>query len=184
MLRITPPRLPPQTFFGNTHAASRGAKNVVAIVAELLEEAFAAEVVECDPAKVGGILDYGVDGPFGNILEDLYYEARKLSKPWAEIRWWYDSSVAHTERDQFSVTVRARGRLVLPAALRERLGIGEGDKLVLTVQPDGCVKLVSVRDAVRRARGLFAHVAPPGVSLVDELIAERREEARWEDEGL
>ncbi len=88
------------------------------------------------------------------------------------------------EREQFSVTVGARGRVVLPAALRERLGVGEGDKLVLTVQPDGSVKLVSVRDAVRRARGLFAQLAPPGVSLVDELIAERREEARREDEGL
>lgn len=88
------------------------------------------------------------------------------------------------EREQFSVTVGARGRVVLPAALRERLGVGEGDKLVLTVQPDGSVKLVSVRDAVRRARGLFAHLAPPGVSLVDELIAERWEEARREDEGL
>ena len=115
----------------------------------MLEETFAAEVVEYDPAKVGGILDYGVDGPFGNILEDLYYEACKRSDLWDKIRWWYASSVTHTERDQFSVTVGARGRLVLPAALRERLGVGEGDKLVLTVQPDGSVKLVSVRDAVR-----------------------------------
>ena len=67
----------------------------------------------------------------------------------------------------------------MPAALREQLGIKEGDKLVLTVQPDGSVKLLSRREAVRRARGLFAHIAP-GESLVDELIAERREEARRE----
>lgn len=50
--------------------------------------------------------------------------------------------------------------MVLPAAVRERLGLKEGDKLVLTMQPDGSVKLLSRREAVRRARGLFAHVAP------------------------
>jgi AbrB family looped-hinge helix DNA binding protein len=95
--------------------------------------------------------------------------------------------MAHTEKgfgvDLYSVTVGARGRVVLPVALRERLGLKEGDKLVLTVQPDGSVKLLSRREAVRRARGLFAHVAP-GESLVDELIAERREEACRESEGL
>ena len=71
----------------------------------------------------------------------------------------------------------------MPAALREQLGLKEGDRLVLTVQPDGSVKLVSLREAARRARGMFAHVAP-GRSLVDELIAERREEARKESEGI
>lgn len=95
--------------------------------------------------------------------------------------------MAHAERraepDRFSVTVGARGRVVLPAALRERLGVKEGDRLVLTVEKDGTVKVVSLRDAVRRAQGMFAHLAP-GRSLVDELIAERREEARREAEGL
>lgn len=73
--------------------------------------------------------------------------------------------------------------MVLPAALRERLGIGEGDRLVLTLQPDGSVRLVSLRDAVRRLRGMYAHL-DPGRSWVDELIAERWEEARREEEGL
>jgi hypothetical protein len=36
------------------------------------------------------------------------------------------------------------------------------------------------RAAAERVRGMFAHVAP-GRSLVDELIAERRAEARAED---
>ncbi len=34
--------------------------------------------------------------------------------------------------------------------------------------------------AIERTRGMYAHVAP-GVSLVDELIADRRVEARAED---
>jgi hypothetical protein len=40
--------------------------------------------------------------------------------------------------------------------------------------------MVSARQLARRLRGLFKDLAP-GRSLVDELIAERREEARRED---
>ncbi len=70
----------------------------------------------------------------------------------------------------------------MPSALRERLGLREGDRLVMTVQPDGSVSMISLREAVRSLRGMYAHLAP-GRSLVDELIAERREEARREDAG-
>jgi len=38
------------------------------------------------------------------------------------------------------------------------------------------------RAAIERARGLFADIAP-GRSLVDELIADRRAEARAEDQA-
>ena len=37
------------------------------------------------------------------------------------------------------------------------------------------------REAAERMRGMFAHLTPPGVSLADELIADRRQEARAED---
>jgi hypothetical protein len=39
---------------------------------------------------------------------------------------------------------------------------------------------VERRAAIERTRGMFAHLAP-GVSLADELIADRRAEARAED---
>ena len=70
----------------------------------------------------------------------------------------------------------------MPSALRERLGLREGDRLVMTVQPDGSVSMVSLREAVRRMEGMYAHLAP-NRSLVDELVAERREEAHREDAG-
>ena len=62
----------------------------------------------------------------------------------------------------------------------ERLGLKEGDRLVLTEQPDGSVKLVPLREAVRRLEGIYAHL-DPGRSWSDELIQERREEARREE---
>lgn len=84
-----------------------------------------------------------------------------------------------TKENHYSATLGARGRVVLPAGLRERLGVEEGDRLVFTVQEDGGVRLISLREAARGLEGAYAHLATGG-SVVDELIAERREEARRE----
>ena len=68
-----------------------------------------------------------------------------------------------------------RGRLVVPAGLRERLGLQAGDPLVLVESPAGLVLLTReqlktrVRDDLR------------GPSLVDELLEERRRAADDED---
>jgi uncharacterized Zn finger protein len=62
----------------------RGIKNVIGAIAELLEEGFAAEVVELSEyalAKIEGIMDYAVDGTIYGILEDLHHEACKQAKP-------------------------------------------------------------------------------------------------------
>jgi AbrB family looped-hinge helix DNA binding protein len=77
------------------------------------------------------------------------------------------------------VTVGPQGRLVVPAPLRRRLGIEAGDVLVARAEDDRLV--FERRQAVlARLRKRFA-VVPAGVSLADELIAERREEARREN---
>lgn len=89
------------------------------------------------------------------------------------------SYTASNQPEQYTINLGARGRLVLPAPLRERLGLKEGDRLVLTVQSDGSLSLISLREQVSKLQGLFKDIAP-GVSLADELIAERREEARQE----
>jgi AbrB family looped-hinge helix DNA binding protein len=73
-----------------------------------------------------------------------------------------------------------RGRVVLPAGVRRRAGIRPGDRLLVTVEPDGSVRLVRREEAIRRGLGLFADVVPER-SLVEELIAERRAEAELED---
>ena len=82
--------------------------------------------------------------------------------------------------NSYSVVIGDRGRLVLPAAVRERLGIQPGDRLILTVEPDGTLRAVGARELARRAQGMFKQIAPDR-SLADELIEERREEARREE---
>ena len=84
--------------------------------------------------------------------------------------------------EQYTLHLGARGRLVLPASLRERLGLTEGDRLILTLEADGILRMVSLRDQVRKLQGIFKNIAPE-VSLAEELIQERREEARQENES-
>ena len=79
------------------------------------------------------------------------------------------------ERETISVTVGKQGRLVLPADLRRRLGIEPGDVLMASAEDDRLV-LESRKAVLARIRKRFAHL-PTDVSLVDELIAERRAEA-------
>jgi AbrB family looped-hinge helix DNA binding protein len=76
------------------------------------------------------------------------------------------------------VTVGPQGRLVVPAPLRRRLGIEAGDVLVARAEDDRLV--LERRDAVlARLRTRFL-VVPAEVSMVDELIAERRVDAKRE----
>ena len=72
------------------------------------------------------------------------------------------------------------GRVVIPADLREKHGIGIGD-VVMWVEDGEQLVLTSVRASIRRAQALVArHDKRPNVSMVDELIRERREEAARE----
>ena len=74
------------------------------------------------------------------------------------------------------------GRVVIPAAYRRALGVEEGDHVQLHLEGDE-VRIVSRAGAIARAQELVAKYVPPGVSLVDELIAERRREAAREERG-
>lgn len=68
-----------------------------------------------------------------------------------------------------------RGRLVLPAEVRDRANLPEGTELVLLETPSGLALLTreQLKDRVR------ADLA--GADLVDGLLAQRREAALAED---
>ena len=83
---------------------------------------------------------------------------------------------------RLKLQVRDGGRIILPADLRAALGVTEGDEL-LGEFADGELLLYSRDTAVKKAQALVRKYGPEGVSLVDELIAERRAEARREAAG-
>jgi AbrB family looped-hinge helix DNA binding protein len=75
----------------------------------------------------------------------------------------------------FSVSLGAQGRLVLPAAIRNMLQLEPGDRLALSVEPDGSLRAVSAREPARRARGLLK--GRTRRSLASDLLEDRKREA-------
>ena len=84
---------------------------------------------------------------------------------------WYASEMSGT----YTVVGGDRGRLVVPAEVRERAGLVEGTTLVLFESPSGIVLMTraQLRDRVRDELS--------GLDLVGELLAERRTAADNED---
>ncbi len=75
----------------------------------------------------------------------------------------------------YSVVVGDRGRIVVPAEVRERAHLVEGTALVMLDTPEGLVLLT--RDQLRaRVRADLSEV-----DLVGDLLAERRAAAAAED---
>jgi AbrB family looped-hinge helix DNA binding protein len=75
----------------------------------------------------------------------------------------------------YQVAMGDRGRLVIPADLRERAGLAEGTALILLETPGGLVLLTrpQLQELVRADL--------TGLDLVSELLAERRISATTED---
>ena len=72
-----------------------------------------------------------------------------------------------------------KGRIVIPAAIREALGMDVGDSVVLRIEDDE-LRISTIRGRIRRAQRNVRHLAPPGTLVSDELSAERREAAKNE----
>jgi len=75
--------------------------------------------------------------------------------------------------------VNQNGRIVIPASFRKSLGINVGDEIVLRIEDDE-LRITTLKRRIERAQRLIRQRVKPGISLVDELIAERREAARNE----
>jgi AbrB family looped-hinge helix DNA binding protein len=74
------------------------------------------------------------------------------------------------------VSVDAAGRFVVPKDIRDQLGISQGGELMLSVE-NGALVAMTRAAALRRAQAMVRAAVPPGISLADELIADRRREA-------
>jgi bifunctional DNA-binding transcriptional regulator/antitoxin component of YhaV-PrlF toxin-antitoxin module len=82
-------------------------------------------------------------------------------------------------RHRMSLKVDAGGRVLIPAAVRGAMQIKEEDTVLAWLE-DGELHLVSPQVARRQAQELARKLLRGAGSLADELIAERREEARRE----
>ena len=76
-------------------------------------------------------------------------------------------------------TINENGRVVIPKPVRDALGVEPGDALIFSSDGEA-FRIETQKQRIRRAQEYIRSIVPPGVSLVDELIAERREEFRKE----
>ncbi|MEA3040688.1 MAG: hypothetical protein QOC65_177 [Sphingomonadales bacterium] len=76
------------------------------------------------------------------------------------------------------------GKVVIPAELRRKMGITPGDTLIFEEDDKGNIVLKTYRQVVREVQEEMKQYLRPGISVVDELIAERRWEAAKEEDEL
>ena len=84
---------------------------------------------------------------------------------------WHDGVMSGT----YAVTVGDRGRIVVPAQLRERAALAAGTRLVMLDTPGGIVLLTREQLRARVREEL------DGLDLVGALLAERRHAADRDD---
>lgn len=82
--------------------------------------------------------------------------------------------------EETKVVIGKGGRINLPAEHRRALGLSDGDEVIVGIE-DGALRIESRDAAVRRVQRKVRERFGEGRSLSEELIAERREEARAEN---
>lgn len=80
---------------------------------------------------------------------------------------------------QQSANIGSGGRIVIPGAFRKALGLRPGDEVVLLLE-DGELRILTKEQAIRRAQVIVRKHVQSGRRLAEELIEERRAEARRE----
>ena len=75
----------------------------------------------------------------------------------------------------YHITMSSKGQFVVPAELRERLGLEKGTRARLTEEEGRLVLTPLTKRRLREIRG-FLKPAPGAPTMFDELIAERQRE--------
>ena len=77
--------------------------------------------------------------------------------------------------------ISENGRIVIPAAYRKAMGLKGGEVVTIRMDEDG-LHIQSMKQTIKRAQAVVRKYVGEGRSLSDELIAERRREAKREAE--
>jgi AbrB family looped-hinge helix DNA binding protein len=71
------------------------------------------------------------------------------------------------------------GRVVIPSRYRRAAGLKEGDEVILALDETG-LRILTPRQAIKQAQDLVRKYIPAGDRLADELLSERRRDAKRE----
>ncbi len=93
-----------------------------------------------------------------------------------------NGNMARKAAARYRAKLDSAGRVLIPAPLREKLGVQPGATVSITEGRSGRIVLEPRVAAVRQAQEYFCGIAPPTEIWSEQLIAERREQARREIE--
>jgi AbrB family looped-hinge helix DNA binding protein len=79
--------------------------------------------------------------------------------------------------EETRMRVNQNGRVVIPSSFRKALGIQVGDEVVLRIEDDE-LRITTQQRRIQRAQRRARQYIKSGTSLVDELLAERRQAAK------
>jgi bifunctional DNA-binding transcriptional regulator/antitoxin component of YhaV-PrlF toxin-antitoxin module len=80
----------------------------------------------------------------------------------------------------FTLHMDNQGRILLPSWWRKKQQVGPSDELYATVNEEGGLVIETRQQGLRRARALVRRYIPGDIVLSDELVADRRREAKRE----
>ena len=72
---------------------------------------------------------------------------------------------------QFKAMVGESGRVFLPSKVRQKMHINPGDQIVFVMDDD--LRIVTLKDNLRKIQCKFKALNKSGISLVDSLIESR-----------
>ncbi len=132
-----------------------------------------------DACREAGVDEAYLTDPI--LEEDVKWYARGARKELGLPRM-KEAARSGSVRPVERVAIGEGGRVVIPAPYRQALNLNEGDEVILQLAA-GELRLLTPREALRRAQELISRYVPAGRSLAEELIEERRQEARRERSG-
>ena len=111
-----------------------------------------------------------------NVLVRSGFMETQLSRPLPAQAGEPEGSLPELVR----MTVGPGGRVVIPAAYRKALEVKEGDYIIMRMDGED-LRVANDAKELQRVREMIASYVPEGVSLVDELLKERRREVAAEE---
>lgn len=139
-------------------------------VGQVLEEFAEGKIERAEAYRRLDISHYGE--PMAGATLDWYVRKHLRNR-----RQQVSSTENNAARER--VVIGEGGRLVIPASYRQALALKEGQEVIIRLE-EGELRILTPHHALQRAQTLVRRHVPATRSLADELIEERRQEARRE----
>jgi AbrB family looped-hinge helix DNA binding protein len=76
----------------------------------------------------------------------------------------------------FTAKINENGRIVIPAAIRDQMGLNPGEAVVMEIDSDGILRIQSHRTHIRALQQEFSQSSAPSQKSAAQQLKEDREE--------